>query len=87
MARFTTGASLGHSDLHSVPKKRLDPPAVNKPSASPPSPQGMAFPQSDWTMHLPIPVDLDSMKQIGHDDEVIEDAWKRSFEIGVMKRG
>ena len=47
----------------------------------------MAFPQSDWTMHLPIPVDLDSMKQIGHDDEVIEDAWKRSFEIGVMKRG
>ena len=45
-------------------------------------------------MHLPIPVDLDSMKQIGHDDEVIEDAvstlthpWKRSFEIGVMKRG
>ena len=44
-------------------------------------------------MHLPIPVDLDSMKQIGYVDEVIEDAvsapthpYKRSFEIGVMKR-
>ena len=81
---------LGIQDLPSGSNLRLDPPAVNKPTAI----ATITTRHGITTMNLPIPVDLDIMKQIGDDDDVIEDAvsaitlpCKRSFEIGVMKRG